>query len=270
MLERALPIDGPEGFEPSGLVQYDGRLLTISDRDDRTLYELDLGETSAVARPFRTLSFPEEETALDFEGLALGGDGDVLLVSESTFRVLSVRPDGTTRWITPSLESAGQGAGLFQKDNADFEGLVRLPDGRLLLAAEREPRGLVELSFGGGAAEARAWQLPASKHPAPKGRCDDFADLTLAGDQVFALYRNAHLVQRLERGATDWQEREAWSYAATENDPRFAFDDATFGLAEGLVVDRFFVFVVLDANGTHRKSDAGDTRPLLFVFKRPA
>lgn len=268
-LERALPIDVDEAFEPSGLLLLEGRLLTVSDKNDETVFELVLHDDVAEARPF--LHFeppPGEPRPFDFEGLSLDLDGSLLLASEARYRVLSLTRAGQASWLTPSLLPLGARVGLFQERNAALEGIARLADGRLLLAAEREPRGLLELGPS-LATDAKAWAMPESAYPPPGGRNPDFADLATSGTDVYALERNAHLVVRLQRSEAGWLEREAWSYGRTENDPRFVCADTSFGLAEGLALDDERVYVVLDNNRDARKADAADHRPLLFIFKRP-
>jgi uncharacterized protein YjiK len=268
-LERALPLDISDDFQPSGLVLRDGRLLTVSDKHDTGVYEIVLAEGHAALRSFVTFTPPREEPSpLDFEGIAVDADGSLLLVSETRFRVLRIAV-AAAAWITPSLEALGRGAGLFQKKNANLEGIVRLPGGRLLLAAERDPRGLIELAEDGDLTRAKAWAMPESVHTPPPGRTADFADLSVAQGNVYALQRNSHLIVRIERTDERWEEREAWSYARTENDPRFAYESRVYGVAEGLAIDGDHVFVVTDNNGLARAADPHDRRPLLFVFARP-
>ena len=200
------------------------------------------------------------------------------MVSESRFRIASVDfaahaagvPPyaGVAQWVTASLRQKGQAGGLFQVDGAYFEGLTRLPTGGSLLAAERQPRGLMELGGDHAAASARVWAMPASAYPLPWGRNSDFTDLTLADGQVFVLVRNAHLVVNLRFDGV-WREARAFSYAAAENDARFAYVDRVYGLGEGLAITEHEIFVVLDNNGQARVADAADRRPILFVFDRP-
>jgi hypothetical protein len=269
-LERALPIDISDDFQPSGLALREGRLLTVSDKHDDGVFEIVPGDSSARLLPFvRFAAPPDEPLPLDFEGLAVDRDGALLLASEMRFRVLRVEVSGSAQWITPHLETVGHRIGLFQKDNACLEGVARLPNGRLLVAAEREPRGLIELGDAPDVSRSFAWAMPDSLYPVPKGRKPDFADLTVADGQVYALERNSHLVVRLARTDEGWEEREAWSYAAAENDPRFIYREATYGLAEGIAIDRDHVFLVTDNNRLGRAADPGDRRPLLFILARP-
>jgi hypothetical protein len=285
-LVAALPIEAAAGFQPSGLTLEDGHVLTVSDHDDAVIHELALGPVVARARSYASFLVPSEVAGgaasssssprLDLEGIARVAPGKFWLLSEGRCRVLEVTSvDGTAasgqaRWLTDSLESVGLAAGLFQTAGAGLEGLAPLPNGGVLLAGEREPRGLIELVPGFALGSARAWRMPTSQHAIPTARAADFADLTLVDGDVFALVRNAHLVVRLERTTTGWREGPAWSYAAVENDPRFRYADRKFGLAEGLAVSARELFIVLDNNEQPRASDPRDRRPLLLRFERPS
>jgi len=265
-LEKALPVEGGANFQPSGLYLSSGRLLTVSDKHDDAVFELSMQTDRAVARPVVEFQAPGGE-ALDLEGITGGEDGTLLLASEAQFRILAVSPSGQATWATQSLEKAGQGEGLFQKRNAGLEGVARMGT-QLVLAAEREPRGLLEVADG-GLGKVLAYRMPSAVCPARVGRADDFADLSVANGELFALERNAHLVVRLTRVDGRFREARYWSYARTENDPRYRYSDRTFGLAEGLALDEQHVYVVLDNNGEARESAKDDHRAWLFVFKRP-
>jgi uncharacterized protein YjiK len=268
VLERALAIDGPADLEPSGLVSVDGKLFAVSDKHDDTLFELELAADRARAIPALRFEAPRG-ARLDLEGLARDADGAFLLASEGRYQILRVTPAGKAEPVCTSLEAFGESVGLFARFNAGIEGVVRLPDGGLLVAAEREPRGLIELPGPGVLDGARAWPMPGSRCPAGAARGNDFSDLAILAGDVYALARNAHLVVRLERAANRWLERGAWSYALTENDPRYAYRDRTFGIAEGLALDADRVFLVTDNNQQARAQDSADRRAQLFVFRRP-
>jgi uncharacterized protein YjiK len=272
-LEQALGIDITDDFQPSGLLLRGDRILTVSDKHDDAVFEIVRGETNATLRTFVSLS-PRMEGPLDFEGITADEDSALLLASEAHNRVLRVESTGRASWVTAPLETIGGSVGLLRERNAGLEGITRLPNGRLLLAAERGPRGLLELQGKGNAGEtspeARAWAMPSSIYPIPAGRQSDFSDLTTTGGDVYVLERNSHLVVRLERTAERWEEREAWSYARTENDARFSYRDSRYGVGEGLAIDRDHVYIVTDNNRLPRTADADDRRPQLFVFARPA
>ena len=280
VLERALPIAITDDFQPSGLALLDGRLLTVSDRHDDAVYEIVPGSDVATLRPFVRMQPPDNGSRpTDLEGVVVdGSDGHggaaLLLASEGRSRVLRVEPSGATHWLTPSLDEIGRPLGMLRINNAGLEGLARLPNGRILVAAERDVRGLIELPPAGlrnehDRGDVQAWAMPGSICTPPPGRGNDFADLAVWNGQVFALERNCHVVMRIERTATAWVERGGWSYARTENAPRFAYHDRAFGVAEGLAIDDRHVFIVMDNNHDHLAADANDRRPRLFVFAHP-
>jgi uncharacterized protein YjiK len=265
VLERALPVAAEAHFQPSGLYLSRGHLLTVSDKHDEAVFELDLQSEVAVARPFLTFE-PPAGKALDLEGLTGNDDGSLLLASESQLRLLVVSPSGRAQWSAPSLEEAGRKAGLFQKSNAGLEGVARIGN-QLVLAAEREPRGLLEADEKGG--NVVAYRMPAAPCTARSKRSDDWSDLTVSDGELFALERNTHHIVRLARVDGRYRHVGYWSYAQTENDPRYRYEDRTFGLAEGLALDDQHVYVVLDNNEQTREAARSDRRPLLFVFRRP-
>jgi hypothetical protein len=265
-LLRALPIVFDGDFQPSGLVLSQGKLLTVSDKDDATVYELVLSDNVAIARPFvRFAAPPEYAPPLDLEGIAVLAEGTLLLPSEAHSSLLLVDAAGSARFTLPLIPV---GFGLLQKRNAGLEGVTTLGDGSYLLAAEREPRGLIHWDPH-GTMPTSAWSMDEPHYGRHGSRSPDFSDLSSFGGQVYALERNAHLVVRLERAADGWRETEAWSFARTENDPKLAYSDRTYGLAEGLAIDSERIFVVLDNNRDHKASDPSDRRPTLFVFARP-
>ena len=278
-LVTVLPLEIDGDFQPSGLLWHDGRLLTVSDKHDSAVYEIELGSSNATLRPFLTFAPPTDEPApLDYEGLTVDTDGSLLVISESRFRVLLLAFEGapgqaapyTARasWRTASLEDSGRSVGCFQRPNANFEGITRLPAGGLLLAAERQPRGLLELDLA-AVGRIKAWSMPESAYAVPAGRAPDFADLAMTDGQVYTLVRSAHLLMRLSRTAQGWQEGVAWSYAAAENASHLAYADRTYGMAEGLAIGEDKIFIILDNNGIARAASADDHRPLLYLFERP-
>jgi hypothetical protein len=282
VLTAALPLGIEDDFQPSALLLHDGELLTVSDKHDDTIYAIERGTTAATLRPFVRFEPPTEEPpALDLEGLSAAPDGGWWLASEGQLRVLHVQAAdaangadgplrGRARWLTPSLRAVGAAKGCFHVPNAGFEGIALSSPDRLLLAVEREPRALLELGLGRAAPAPDLQLMPASIYPAEPGRQEDFADLTRFGGQLYALVRNAHLVVRLERDPEGrWREGRAFSFRNAENDPRYRYVSRTYGLAEGLAMTEREVFVVLDNNGQAREADAGDRRPMLFVFERP-
>lgn len=275
-LAQAWSVEGPGNFQPSGLALDHGTLVTVSDKHSRQIFRIDLRGGIARCRPAVTFTGPKPLPAkgwLDLEAVVIAPDGGYFLASEEAARVLRVPAGGGgARWVTPDLRAAGAASGLFAQHNAGCEGLALLGPDDLLVAAEREPRGLLEMT---GLAPApqqfKAQLLESSRFSIPAGRRFDVADLCVWRGRVFALARNQHLVVELVRDASGaWAERggdAAWSFSETENAPAYRFIDRRWGIAEGLAIDDDAIFVVLDNNGDPREASRRDRRPWLFRFR---
>ncbi|HEY6729111.1 MAG TPA: hypothetical protein VI197_34110 [Polyangiaceae bacterium] len=270
VLVQALPIDRRDNFQPSGLLWHEGKLLTVSDKHENEVFELVVEAQRVRVQSYRRFALPPGVVELDLEGLCSDGSGGLLLASEAQVRVARLTRDSTLSWATPPLDRLGGSVGLFTVPNAKLEGIARLDDGRIVVAAERSERGLIEVPADGELARALAWNMAASAFDLPTGRTPDFSDLASFENQLFALVRGAHLVVALERALAGWVEREAWSFAATENDDRFGYLDRRYGVAEGLALDGNRVYLVFDNNGNGRTAAPEDVRPQLLVFERPS
>lgn len=269
-LVAALPIERRDNFQPSGLMWHEGKLLTVSDKHETEVFELSIEATRVLVKSYRRFPLPAGVDELDLEGLCSDGAGGLLLASEAQVRVLRLAKDGTLSWFTPSLKALGARAGLFRLPNATLEGIARLDDGRIVLAAERSERGLIELPPDGDISRAQAWAMPESRFPLPGTRDPDFSDLTTFDSHLFGLVRSGHLIVRFERTDSGWHEADAWSFASVENDDRFSYIDRRYGVAEGLALDRNRIYLVLDNNGDGRTAYPAETRPQLFILERPA
>lgn len=272
-LTHAWSIEGPGRFDASGLMVRDGALFAVSDRHGSTIFKLELEDDRARAVPFVTFTGPDPYPSvgyMDLEGLAAAPDGGFYLAPEWGFAVCHVPPGGgVATWVTPDVRAAGSEVGLFATRNGYVEGLAMLGENHFLLAAERQPRGLVEVCGTGAAGKIRAQNLDASRYPVPPGRTTDFADLAIWRGRVFALARNQGLVVELLRGGEDgggWSEGRAWSYAAAENAPEHAYVTMTYGQGEGLAILDDTIYVLLDSNNLDRARQPGDRRGWLFAF----
>ena len=269
-----VPVAGPGNFQPSGLAVVDGVLFTVSDKHDDGVYRLDPGATQWTARlavPLRGVTAPGK---LDLEGVVPDGAGGFFLVSEEQGRVLHIPKAGTAQWLTDDLRTAPavKTAELLRTHNAGFEGLALLAPGHFLLAAERQPRGLVEVNLAETPAHIAAGKMPRSPFTEKGVRKADFADLAVWHGRVFALVRNLSLVCELVREPTSpagWREGVAVSYAQTETDPRYRYTDTKYGLAEGLALDDAHLYVIYDNNGDALAADPSDRRARLFIFANP-
>lgn len=271
-LRRSLPLEGPENAQPSGLTLRNDTLFTISDKHDTVIFRIEVQDTAAVMIPAISFRVPgaDEKSWFDYEGITCDSTGNFYLASESQFRILRVSADGkAAEWITPELKSYGAEKGLFQVFNAYFEGIAWLAPDRFILAAERQPRGFMEVDLAENPPKIQAQVFQEVKFPFAEGRFPDFGDLCRYRDDLYLLERNAFVVTRLIEENGERRQGEGWSYEHVETDPQWRYSDTRFGLAEGLCMDERFIYIVLDNNGDSRRNDPRDRRPLLFILERP-
>jgi uncharacterized protein YjiK len=264
VLDMAVPI------EPSGLVQFEETFYTVADKDDATIYRLEFKNESARILP--AIQFdPGPLYGMDWEGLSVDPAGNFYLVSEEYARITKVTPDGQRLWTTPDVGEDLREVGLLAKSNAGFEGIAWLGPNHWLTAVEREPRGLVEFRRQGDEFTTEATLQDHSQFSTalPFLRLPDYSGLATDETRIFALFRNAHLIVRLERKNGVFEEVEAWSYRHLETDPRWAYRSQTYGKAEGLVVDGQNAYLIFDNNLGARQSDPNDGRPLFLHLRFP-
>jgi hypothetical protein len=271
-LIQALPCDGPDWFEPSGLTFRDGVLYTVSDKHDDTIFRLEPGANSVKVTPdvqFPVANLPAAGN-LDFEGITVDSDGNFLLVSETEFRVARVKADGSdAQWITDSLEQTGRQAGLFETDNAYLEGIASPSPGVLLLCAERQPSGIVTVNLNANPPEVAALKFYPSSFPIRPGRTSDLTDLYFENGKSYALQRNGEGICLLMISEFGPQDTALWSFKTAVRKSESAYRDSFFGMAEGLVMNKERIYIIVDNNGTPSREKPDDFRPLLFVFRRP-
>jgi len=272
-LLKALPIESDRPQEPSGIVKRGQEFFVISDNDDSTIFRLAIEQNRARLEPaVRFVATPPDGEAgkLDFEGISTDSEGNFYLVSEACFRILRVGSSGAAAWIGPDLAEAGKEVGLFQVGNGGLEGIAVTGLDRFVLCAERQARGILELQLGAGGPSISAWNCDQSRISAGTGqRLPDFSDVFWEKGKLFAMVRGAEVVVQLERKGEDFEEKSIWSVKDTLTSDAYAYEDQTFGMAEGLCLDARRVYIVVDNNGDSRASEPTDTRPLLFIFERP-
>jgi hypothetical protein len=188
--------------------------------------------------------------------------------------VLRVPADGTSaKWLGLEFEAPARKIGLFALPNAGPEGLGFLPRGRgLLIAAEREPRGLIELASPlNGESRVTAWLASKSILPLPEGRLPDYSDLSLFRGRVFAISRNAEAIVELLPASPEagWKEVAAWSYRDAARSPAAAYRHDKFGMAEGFAISGESLWLIYDNNRSFRLDGSLDRRPILMEFDRP-
>ncbi|MBX7257200.1 MAG: esterase-like activity of phytase family protein [Candidatus Hydrogenedentes bacterium] len=269
-LEVAYPLEGSESTEPSGLALSNGTLFCVSDKQDSCIYKIDIENGKASLEPAIWFELPNEgpEGLADFEGIACDTDGTFYLASEKMFRVLRVSSDGKdTRWITPDLRPAGEDAGLFHTEGANFEGIAQLDPTHFFLCAERQPRGIVAVDITSEPASTKAYKLDKATVPPHGIRVPDFTDLCYHDGVLYALERNAEIISTVEIQNENVSVKPWRSFHDTADRNELRYTNSRFGMAEGLAIDSNRVYVVLDNNQDARANDPNDKRPLLFIFR---
>ncbi len=280
VLKRSFPVEGPKGIEPSGLCAVNGVLHTVSDKHDDTIFRVEVEGSVARLLPDVTFRAPEHANTrgkLDFEAVIPAGGGKGFYVgSEGAGDVLWVSGDGANAsWIGLPIGEATEKAGLFKGANAGIEGLALREKGtRLLVAAERDPRGiaLFSLSQSRTATFIHAESGPPPSSPLFPGRNPDFSDFLTIGTRLFAISRNAERIVELKasaRGGEGWREVAAWSYSSALHLPQTEYEHRQFGMAEGFAVVGKSLWIIFDNNRSFLRAGPRDRRPLLLEFERP-
>jgi hypothetical protein len=271
-LTQALPLDGPALVQPSGLA-WDGKdLVLISSVHDDDIFKIEIQADKAMFRERTRIRRPKDAAGkMAWRGLAPDGKGNLFLVSEAACRIMKVEPDGDAEWEGPGLLELGVEMGLFAGENSGVEGIIVSAQGKYLVAAAREPRGLIQVDLAAAPVRIRAMVADKSDLALPKGRRKaDFADLAQDKGQTWALAANADAVTHLKWTGKEYAEAESWTFGHVTNDAKYRYMGLRMGLARGLAMDGESIYVVLDNKGVGRQADITDKRPLLLVFKRPA
>lgn len=288
-LEQYWALSGIKNLQPSGLSVCGSELVMVSDRHNLTVFSIPHSNTvSTQVKIFKSITpfsaLPDHtrwqehlvdwglswtNKRFDWEGIHCNVDGSLYLASESLSAVANIKHNGSASWVTPSFFTELKDQGFVAKLNTGFEGITA-HSGSLLIALEREPRGLIKTN----------------QHATPPtiGKISkinnegvvtpltaDFTGLWLEHNakqqpKIYTLERNYFRVCR--RTYESWTIEACWSYRLTEKAPQFRFENDRYGLAEGIARSGEYIYIVLDNNGEARQQ-SGDIRPLLFKFKRP-
>ena len=287
-LIQALKLDNTLEIEPSGLASCDDQLLMVSDKHDQLIYSLDVQNDKAHIRAFRNLdklpanpynTIPWTQKIklwlintitgnyLDWEGITCDDSNNLYLLSESTVSVLKISPDGELSWLNNSLYDEGSAAGVFLKTYG--EGLTWSHDNQIFIAAERQPRGLIQTTLlNGELITQRIAVLDNTSLPQPTEhqRATDFTGLMMVHNHLFTLERNHSAL--CQRTIPSFEATHCWSYAHIENAPEFRYEDNQYGLAEGMVLHQNKLYLVFDNNQQKNTANA-DNSPLLLEFMVP-
>jgi len=268
-----LPINSAHPIEPSGLTVFENKLYTVSD-DSNNIYLLETNEEGEVTASINSHLDVTQLSAmnLDLEGISVA-EGRFVVVSEVHHKLIQVDADHVS-WM-PDLGGVyadAHQAGLFQIYNAGIEAITYLGNQTFLLAAERQPRGLIEVTFDDSfnkIIKQNNQVFDDSIYPLENNRTPDLTGLYYFDGVIYALHRNAYMIHELiknEQGV--YQEGKAWSYQHIVKQPEFLYQDMQYGHAEGLAVDETYFYIVLDNNNDAHFKQAGDKRPLLIKAKR--
>ncbi len=264
-LIKAYEVQTHGKLEPSGLTLWDGEFYTVSDKQDY-IYHLVFDKNSVSMQPFIQIQ-NDKGTKLDFEGIS-HDEQNFYLISELYFQILKVSKDGTSQTWLPkddSLRQLGQKAGLFQVHNAYFEGICWLSDNKFLLAAERDPRGFVEVDFTTN--QHTAYQADLTMYAIGDNRSTDFTGLSCEHD-IYVLERNEYIVSALKRYKGHYREFKGWSYQHIIERQEFRYQDMRYGHGEGLVVKGNKVYIILD-NNRNQHASSTNNNSLFLALKKP-
>lgn len=257
-LTQTYPVEGI--VDPSGLTIHDGRLLTISDKQDDTIYELKLEGGSCKTQTYRGFQTKVGEIGYDFEGIT-SHQSRLYLLSETRKAVFQITANGDLR---EAMDFSKFDVGsLFEKRGAGPEGLAMLGE-RFAITSEREPAGL--LITGGTTFETVNFE-DNKRYPKSKAahRPKDATGLWVDGEELWCLSRNAETITRLDLAQKHMPISGVYSFESSG----FRYEDDKYGTAEGLAADAEFIYIILDNNRLPTRSDRKDTRARLLVFKRP-
>jgi hypothetical protein len=271
-LDKALPLDGPALVQPSGLAWDGKRLLMVCAVHDDDIYAVEPQADKAAFKEAIRISFPKDAKGLKmaWRGIAADKGGDLYLASSQACRIMKVEKNGDAEWEGPSLLEAGSEKGLFAGENSGIEGVVPAGKGKFMIAAAREPRGILDLDLSGKGPVITAWLADKTKLTLPAGRRKpDFADLAEDKGQIWALCANSDAICQVKWSGSEYIEGDHWSFGHVANDPKYKYAGLRMGLARGLAMDANSIYIALDNKGVGRQSDPADKRPLLLVFKRP-
>lgn len=270
-LIAAVAVDGSEGHDLSGLALRGPHLYAVSDKDDTHIFRIHLTPDLSSARmdPAIRITLPSDsgKGRCDWEGLDVAPDGRWLLASELKNRVLALpRFGGTGVWITPPLQTSGQTTHMLQVTNAGLEGVTAGAHSTLILAAERQNRGLIEIRPD---APPAFFPLNTSIARLRPPRIPDLSAVEWTGRRLVAIYRNAELLVVLEKKQDTWQETRAWSFSQTVRRPDLRYIADTFGMVEGLALAPDRIYLCADNNRSGRVADPSDRRGMVYIFRRP-
>jgi SdiA-regulated len=276
-------IENSQNLDLSGLSFCHGKLLTLSDDKDDTIYEISFKNKSATLEPFiEALQVPpknvsyriDQQIAYEIENIRLGDrldleaitcDNDhIYLLSERKNAILKI-DHSKAQWLTIDWYSQLRAMGFLNQPNAYGEGLTKI-GADFFLGVERESRGIFQLTPTLHGTQIQKRELPEEQDLNWHNKNKDLSDLFYDGKHIYTLERNAYSV--CQRTLPHLRAVRCFSYEHVELSGENRYTKAVYGLAEGLAVNNAFIYVVLDNNGQPRITAPEDRRALLIRFDK--
>ncbi|MGH9869890.1 MAG: esterase-like activity of phytase family protein [Candidatus Polarisedimenticolia bacterium] len=256
--------------EPSDLLFVNGELYTISD-SFRHLFLLRFDPQDGSLRPPERMAIPGLPNA-DLEALSRLASGEVLVASETDGTVFVLHP--FPERVCAVWSTGVAGSCFFGEANCGMEAMAVLPDQRLFVAKERDPRGawtldLPSVACGPASLTGRTYlTLPEETGP-------DIGAATLdpVTGHLLIVARSRQAVLELEvppatPGDTSPRPLRLlgrFSYARTEDLLDYAGLD--FHQVEGIAIDaRRTLYLAVDGNNRQSRYLGGKKGALLRFF----
>ena len=262
-LIKSYPVATNNSIEPSGLTLWDGEFYTVSDKHN-SIFHLQFQDDKVYLEPI--IEIIQEEN-LDFEGIT-HDNNYFYLISEKSLKILKVSRDGDyQQWLplTSNTLDVCKQAGLCQLSNAYIEGICFMADNQFLLAAEREPRGFVEIQSDGRF--IKAYQKNSAVFNYQNNRLPDFSGLS-CDDGIYVLDRNAFMVAELKLIDNEYEESKGYSYQHVVEQSELKYKDMKYGHAEGVVVSGKYIYLILDNNRDFHDQDASNNDSIFLKLKK--
>lgn len=269
-----LNLPGGEPFNASGLAfNSAGELLTVNDRSPR-VYRIqflphtnaaDLVELPSCFSPAQLSPFAREKAGrYDTEGLAVDEAGRIYTCEEANRWIMRCDPvQGLVERLpidwTPVQRYFDPG-----DPNASFEGVAVSPD-RLYVANERQMGRIIAVDR----ASLKVVDDFSVRPSTSNARDVHYSDLSWFDGVLYALLRESRCVLAVR--PSDHRVLVEYDFKEMERAPEVLYRSLfPTGQMEGLAVERDFLWLVTDNNGTARARFPGDTRPTLFKCRRAA
>ncbi|MFO1497841.1 MAG: esterase-like activity of phytase family protein [Verrucomicrobiota bacterium] len=272
--EQTWQLNLPKGerFDASGLVLTPtGDLLTINDRGPSVYRIQFLAQTNAAdliqltncftrdqLRPFAR----EKMDRYDCEGVALDEQGRLYLCEEVNRWVLRFDQTRDTVERLPIDWTPVKQYFDLSDPNASFEGIA-VGGGRIYLANERQMGRIIVVDL----ATLKVLESFAVRPHDSNARDIHYTDLSYFEGILYVLLRESRCVLAVD--PRNQQVVGEFNFKEMEREPQVIYR-ALFptGQMEGLAVDKDFIWLVTDNNGTARGRYPTDIRPTLFKCRK--